>query len=323
MLKENLKVRFEDLDPCEAMKGQCEFFINVLSKKYNVTVLNSSDDEEPDLLLYSWWGSNNLKWQKCVRIYYTIEMDYPDFNICDYAIGLSIIDIQDRFFRLPVYIIYDDLLYKYEKHLNNPNNNNLFNRKFCSTIVTNGKLRDPFYFELLKRLNCYNKVYSGGRFNNNIGTYIHNKVKFIQNFKFNLSIENSNIYGYVTEKIIESFIADSIPIYWGSNYVKTEFGTSGYINLNEFSNINDAISQIKKINENKSLYLDIVCQKPNLKISKNEWECLLLDFFVNALSKGKRTNFDLMINKMYYERFTFYRLRNSYIGKIYRAFKSR
>ena len=321
--KPKITLQFADLDPCYPMKEQKEFFIKILSRNFDVVVIDENSNEEPEILIYSWWGSNNYKWQDCIRIYYTIEMDYPDFNLCDYAIGLSEVKLEDRFFHLPVYVIYDNLLKKYENKEPIKLEKEFFYRKFCSTLISNGNFRDSIYYELLDFLNNYKKVYSGGKFNNNIGEIIDNKIKFLNQFKFNLAIENSNFEGYNTEKLIEAFIADTIPIYWGAKSIEKEFGSSGYINVSNFKNIKEAVNYIIEVNENCEKYLDILNNKPILNLNLEDWENKLSDFLVNAIKKGKRTNYKLMMSKMYYERLTFIRLRDSYLGRIYRKFKSK
>lgn len=46
--------------------------------------------------------------------------------------------------------------------------------------------------------------------------YNDNKLDYLRNYVFNICPENSNSYGYVTEKIFEAVCAGCIPIYWGS-----------------------------------------------------------------------------------------------------------
>lgn len=46
--------------------------------------------------------------------------------------------------------------------------------------------------------------------------YNDNKIEYLKQFAFNICPENSNSYGYVTEKIFEAIAAGCIPIYWGS-----------------------------------------------------------------------------------------------------------
>lgn len=47
--------------------------------------------------------------------------------------------------------------------------------------------------------------------------YGNNKELYMCNFKFNICPENDNTKNYVTEKIFDAFIADCIPLYYGSD----------------------------------------------------------------------------------------------------------
>ena len=46
--------------------------------------------------------------------------------------------------------------------------------------------------------------------------YGDNKIAYLKQFAFNICPENSNSFGYVTEKVFEAIAAGCIPIYWGS-----------------------------------------------------------------------------------------------------------
>lgn len=46
--------------------------------------------------------------------------------------------------------------------------------------------------------------------------FADNKMEYMRQFSFNICPENSNSYGYVTEKLFQSIDAGCIPIYWGS-----------------------------------------------------------------------------------------------------------
>ena len=37
----------------------------------------------------------------------------------------------------------------------------------------------------------------------------------LEPFRFAMAFENANVSGYVTEKIVNAFLAGAIPIYWG------------------------------------------------------------------------------------------------------------
>ena len=46
----------------------------------------------------------------------------------------------------------------------------------------------------------------GGNFNNNIGGPVKNKVKFLSSYKFSIAMENTEGQGYISEKILDSFL---------------------------------------------------------------------------------------------------------------------
>ncbi|MCH5229292.1 MAG: hypothetical protein J1F12_04775 [Muribaculaceae bacterium] len=316
-----LKIRFEDFNWSLFVKADIEnFFVEILKIKYNVIILKDGG-EEPDVLIYSWLGSNNLKWRNCIRIYYTMEMDYPDFNSCDYAIGLSNIYLEDRFFHLPLYIFYNDLLRKFENINNLHDKKEAITRNFCSIVVSNYTYRDQIFKTIYNKLNLYKQIDSGGKWNNNIGGPVKDKIEFLKKYKFNLAIENYYQNGYVTEKIIESFIAGSIPIYWGHEYVKKEFGDKGFIYINDYDNLEKAIEHIKEIDNNDELYYSILNERIKLQLTYNEWCEALHKFLCNAINKGKRCNHKMMHGRMYYERDMYFKIRESIPGKIYRKYK--
>ena len=55
------------------------------------------------------------------------------------------------------------------------------------------------------------------------------KLNFMKMFKFNIAFENEISDGYVTEKLLHSLVAASIPIYWGTNKVKEDFNENSFI----------------------------------------------------------------------------------------------
>lgn len=91
--------------------------------------------------------------------------------------------------------------------------------KFASLIARHDTigLRQSIYDEISKigRVDC------DGAFlqNNNVLKSMHNddKIRFLRNYRFNICPENSNVYGYVTEKVFDAILAGCIPIYWGSD----------------------------------------------------------------------------------------------------------
>lgn len=67
---------------------------NRLRKRYKLVI-----DDNPDFLLYSDWGLGHLRYDNCIKIYWTTENTYPNFGYCDYAVSFNYINFEDRHFR--------------------------------------------------------------------------------------------------------------------------------------------------------------------------------------------------------------------------------
>ena len=316
----DITVRIEDVDTKSPyLIKQPYFFVELLKRKYNVIILTDSN-EEPDILFYSCWGSmDNVKWTRCLRIYYTAERDCPDFNMCDYAIGLVNIGTTERFLHFPFYTFYNDLMRKYENLPNIDDPVSFLNREFCSTVVSD-PYRSPIFFDVFNRLNEYKPIASGGRWNNNVGRPVLDKMDFIKNYKFCLAFENMKVDGYVTEKIMEPLVARTIPIYWGSRSVKKEFGDGAYIDISDFDTVDRAIDFIKKVDNDDNLYMQILNRRADIPYTYDEWCDRLLDFLVDAIENGERI-FDSRCNRVYSEKNIYHIIHTSLPGVLYRHYK--
>ncbi len=75
-------------------------------------------------------------------------------------------------------------------------------------------------------------------------------VRHYSKFKFSLAIENCEKEGYLTEKIINVFIAGSIPIYWGDHvYAKKLFNPKSFICIRDFDSYDSCIEYILNMTE--------------------------------------------------------------------------
>lgn len=228
------------------------YFYNLLKEEFDVII-----SDNPDYLFFSIFGNKHLQY-KCKKIFYTGENIAPPLHYCDYSFSFDYLD-DNRNYRLPHYLLYDGY---YELQRPKIIDESLANRKFCNFIVSNGSCqeRNQFYNELSK----YKKVDSGGRFANNIGYAVDNKVKFQSEYKFSIAFEN-NAYrpqfpGYTTEKIMEPMTVNSVPIYWGNPEIKKEFNTKSFINVYDFNSITDVINYIEYLDNNDKKYLELLNQ---------------------------------------------------------------
>ena len=105
----------------------------------------------------------------------------------------------------------------------------------------------------------------GGKCYNNLGRRIENKIKFLNQYKFSIAMENSEGDGYITEKIIDSFISGTIPIYYGGYLVDEFINPNAYMLIRGEKDIDKKIEYIKKIDNDDKLYWEIMKEKPIIK----------------------------------------------------------
>lgn len=224
------------------------------------------DSKNPNFLFFTPFSKDHIYYD-CVRIFYTGENVRADFNFCDYAITFDYLDFGDRHIRFPLF------LFEKNFHLlcdlsSTPPPHFLLKRDFCSFLVSNNK-GAKIRTEAFRKFSEYKKVASGGKYLNNIGKNVEDKLSFISNYKFNIAFENSYTKGYVTEKLFESKMANSIPIYWGG-LEKSDFSflnKEAFINFDDYSNLDSMLDFVKYLDSNDDAYLSML-EKP-LIIDKN------------------------------------------------------
>jgi hypothetical protein len=253
-MKKVIKINFVDF--WVGFKKEDNYFINLLSKHYDVQL-----SDNPDFIIYSCYGKEYLKY-KCIRIFYTAENLRPDFYGCDYAISFDIMS-HPRQYRLPLYALYIDLWGQGDRVIREQNTEEMRlewarKGKFCCMLVSNGSSKRRINF--FHRLSGYKHVDSGGRYLNNVGGPVENKLEFIKDYKFVFAFENSSYPGYVTEKLIEPCFVNSIPIYWGNPRVELDFNPGRFINANDFPDDESLINRILELDGNDELALQMISQ---------------------------------------------------------------
>jgi len=244
-MKQVIKIKFTDfwidLNPSNNV------LYNTLSQVYD---LQLSDD--PDVVIYSVEGYDHLNYS-CTRIFFTGENQTPDFNICDYALGFHHINFGDRYFRLPLYFLYDGCFPKALSKHKDVDQTIREKTEFCNFVYSNKNAdpkRETFYYELSK----YKPILSGGRHLNNIGGPVENKEDLQRTTKFSIAFENSSTPGYTTEKIVQAFSGKTIPIYWGDPQIAEQFDSRSFINCHDFKDFDAVIEHVKKVDQSEELY---------------------------------------------------------------------
>ncbi|GAA9616245.1 glycosyltransferase family 10 [Helicobacter pylori] len=288
----------------------------ILKQRYKI-ILHSNPNEPSDLVFGNPLGQarNILSYQNTKRVFYTGENEAPNFNLFDYAIGFDELDFNDRYLRMPLYYAYlhykallvNDTtspyklkaLYTLKKpsHCFKENHPNLcalihnesdpLKRGFASFVASNANapMRNAFY----DALNSIEPVAGGGAVRNTLGYKVKNKNEFLSQYKFNLCFENSQGYGYVTEKILDAYFSHTIPIYWGSPSVAKDFNPKSFVNVHDFKNFDEAIDYIRYLHTHQNAYLDMLYENPlnTLDGKAGFYQDLsfekILDFFKNIL----------------------------------------
>ena len=279
-----LKIRVKCLDFWSGFQFKESVFYRILSRKYQV-----EESENPDIVLFSCFGNRflNAKYDNCIKIFFSGESITPDFNLCDYALAFDQLSFGDRYMRFPLFYTYPSFELLRKKRIQKTPEQ-LLQRKFCSFVVSNANA-DPYREIFFKRLSEYKKVDSGGRLYNNVGGPVSDKLEFISQYKFNIAIENNSSPGYTTEKIMEPFVSETLPIYWGNPLIKDDFNPKAFINLHDFASIEDAVNFIVNVDNNDELYLKYFQYGSQLISAFGEsYDEHLLNFFDNIVSKTEK-----------------------------------
>jgi alpha(1,3/1,4) fucosyltransferase len=133
-------------------------------------------------------------------------------------------------------------------------------KKFCCIVVSNGASKKRIDF--FKKLDRIKAVDSGGKVLNNVGGPVKSKIEFIKDYRFVIAFENSSHPGYITEKILEPILTDSIPLYWGSPNADLDFNEKRFLNYHSFANEDEFINAIMELENNPEKAIDMITAPP-------------------------------------------------------------
>ncbi|MFC1781153.1 glycosyltransferase family 10 domain-containing protein [Planctomycetota bacterium] len=260
-MKKKIKINFTDFwhpNTQEAIRNNPLFML--LSKRFDLEL-----SDNPDFIIYSCFDVNFLRY-KCVRIFYTGENIRPNFNECDYAFSFDY-PITDKNYRLPLYKLYKE--FEELKKKKDINEIKKVKKDFCSFVYTKKKAKERIKF--FHKLQKYKNIDSGGKLLNNIGYRIDNKVEFLRKYKFTIAFENSSYPGYTTEKLMQAFVANTVPIYWGNPLVSRDFNPESFINCQDYKNFDEVVERVIEVDNNDELYIKYLMESPFQNNNENEY----------------------------------------------------
>ena len=253
------RILFKDFWP--GFNSRDNPFCELLTKYgYNYEVV----DTNPDIIIFSVFGSyyrrlsvNNID-TNIRRVFYTGEncraIKNADLNLTfDNSSNYNNI-------RLPLWLLEF-----------NPDKDTQLTKKeasgFCCFVASNPATRTSNRLEFCKKLSRYKRVDCGGGCLNNVGGKVSDKIAFQKKYKFCIAYENSEHPGYTTEKILDAYMSNCIPIYYGSTTITDDFNPETFINAHNFNSEDELIEYIKKVDTDNNLYNSFM----NKPIYSKEW----------------------------------------------------
>lgn len=216
-----------------------------------VSVIPATSAETPDILFYTCFDQGEHFAYDCLKVYYTGENDFPDFNVCDYALSFVPSNCGGRNMRYPLFMLMDE----FDREAPVLNDDEALSRGFCSFVASATQNADRMRVVLPDFLETYKPLAYGGSFRNNVGGRVADKEAFISRYKFNLAVENSMADGYVTEKIVEPLCSATVPIYWGSREALKDFNPEAFIYAGDFNSQESLLNEVRRIDNDSNAYL--------------------------------------------------------------------
>lgn len=283
------------------------FTLSLLHRfRLDVALQDPSGDLEciPDFLFFSVYEKRHLdsRYDSCVKIFTCEENIRPPWTECDYALTCDHWDTP-RHLRLPIYVRFlfhlPHQISVKQHFVRYPNltlvKDDSFDpvkvlsdkTKFCNFVFSNpGPQERIRFFDLLSK---YKKVDAGGNVRNNLGRRVDDKLSFIEDYKFTIAFENSSYPGYVSEKIVEPMVTNSLPIYWGSPTIALDFHERSVVLANH-RRLEDVVDEVVALDLDDSLYVAKMSEPwfannvPNHYCSRD----YLTDFMEKVFSERQR-----------------------------------
>lgn len=311
-----------------------DIILDILNQNYKVEI-----SDEPEYVFSSVpvghaKGYEYYQYKDKVQIQVLFENTRPDFTCFDYVIGgFHNFSYADRYLYLPYTLMAADPYRRAYpqtliKHLGI--DDSMAKRKFCSFVVSNGYAAAPEREQFFRLLSKYKTVDSGGKFLNNVGGPVVDKVIFERQHKFSIAFENA-WQSVIQEKLDTAFAAQTVPIYWGNTDVKDIYNEDAFINVSDFDCFESVIDEIIRIDRDDAAYLKmLVTPAYRNPVTEEEHMKRLEKFLVNMIETPKekaiiRTNvgWSNTMQRMRYESFvSLYKKRmiKHRIGSIARFF---
>jgi hypothetical protein len=115
--------------------------------------------------------------------------------------------------------------------------------KFACAFINNP---EPTRMAAIEELGKFGQVDVFGAFS---GKPVKSKKQIAKEYKFVVCFENDLYPGYVTEKLLDAYLCDAVPIYWGDLGSEEHINRDSFINLKDFASIRDFADFVGNLDE--------------------------------------------------------------------------
>ena len=82
-------------------------------------------------------------------------------------------------------------------------------------------------------------------------------VRHFAPYRFALAFESHDLPGYVTEKIVNAYLAGAVPVYWGTARVKEVFDSRSFLFAGDFPSLEALADEVPYVKTHVYLALSL------------------------------------------------------------------
>jgi hypothetical protein len=268
------------------------FFVRALARRFQVKLVPLGRD----LQLYSVFAKPELQQEpgtRPLRVWITGEPVEPTRAIFDLHFGFTPRSLLgDRWHRFPGWVMSLDFD-------GPPQGRHAVARllgprvvrpreRFCNFIYSNPtSLRAELYL----RLNAQRPVDSLGRLFPGPEAPVEDKIGALERYRTTLACENVLMPGYVTEKLVDPFLAGSIPIYWGADEARQDFNPKAFVFARDFATFDDLIAHVLRLDDAREAWAEMAAEPvfPGGRLRYEHTPDFFVDRIADALERRLTT----------------------------------
>jgi hypothetical protein len=252
--------------------GEKSAVITAIERALSSKVTIVTDYRKADIIVIGPYGKRHMSPEivnctHCWKLFCTGENVLPDYRYYHHSLTFSRFDFCGRNFRWPCWYhsfsmgreidatyTFDetDRLIETNQPLVDP-----CSKEFWKRAVAIFNNMEPLRCHLFAAFDQRNKIDGvGGPFGNGFAwgdeTTYREKLSILQNYGFNLCLENSQSDGYYTEKILHARSMGCIAIVYSDPHVYNDFHKDGLVNLYDFDTVSELVDHVLSLMSNKN-----------------------------------------------------------------------